>query len=50
MELCKIKENINEIEKKCSEVQITLEDIAFVIESWTKIPIQKITEKEAKSY
>ncbi|MBU3189179.1 ATP-dependent Clp protease ATP-binding subunit [Clostridium bowmanii] len=48
MKLCKIKENISEIERKCSEVQITLEDIAFVIESWTKIPIQKITEKEAK--
>ena len=48
MKLCKIKENIIEIEEKCSEVQITVEDIAFVIESWTKIPIQKITEKEAK--
>ncbi len=48
MMLCKIKEDIVEIEKKCSEVQITVEDIAFVIESWTKIPIQKITEKEAK--
>ena len=48
MELCKIKENINELEKRCSEVQITLEDIAFVIETWTKIPIQKITEKEAE--
>jgi len=48
MKLCKIKENINEIEKKCSEVQITEEDIAFVIEAWTKIPVQKITEKEAK--
>lgn len=48
MKLCKIKEDINETHKKCSEVQITVEDIAFVIESWTKIPIQKITEKEAK--
>jgi ATP-dependent Clp protease ATP-binding subunit ClpA len=47
MELCKIKEDINQTEQKCSQVQITLEDIAFVIESWTKIPIQKITEKEA---
>ncbi|MCJ7690673.1 MAG: ATP-dependent Clp protease ATP-binding subunit [Clostridiaceae bacterium] len=47
MKLCKIKEDINEIEKTCNEVQITLEDVAFVIESWTKIPIQKITEKEA---
>ncbi|WP_291634599.1 ATP-dependent Clp protease ATP-binding subunit, partial [Clostridium sp.] len=48
MKLCKMKENINEIEKKCSEVQITKEDIAFVIEAWTKIPMQKITEKEAE--
>jgi ATP-dependent Clp protease ATP-binding subunit ClpA len=47
MKLCKIKEDISEIEKTCNEVQITLEDVAFVIESWTKIPIQKITEKEA---
>ena len=48
MKLCKIKEDICEIEKKSSEIEITIEDIAFVIESWTKIPIQKITEKEAK--
>ncbi len=48
MKLCKIKESINEIEEKCSEVQITVEDIAFVIEAWTKIPIQRITEKEAE--
>lgn len=47
MKLCKIKEDINEIEIKSNEVQITLEDVAFVIESWTKIPIHKITEKEA---
>ena len=47
MQLCKIKENINELEIKSSEVLLTVEDIAFVIEAWTKIPIQKITEKEA---
>ena len=46
--LCKVKEDISATQKKCSEVQITIEDIAFVIETWTKIPIQKITEKEAK--
>ncbi|MBU3161718.1 ATP-dependent Clp protease ATP-binding subunit [Clostridium frigoris] len=46
--LCKVNEDISETQKTCSEVQITIEDIAFVIESWTKIPIQKITEKEAK--
>lgn len=48
MKLCKVKEDINETQKKYNDVQITLEDIAFVIESWTRIPIQKITEKEAK--
>ena len=48
MKLCKIKESIDDIEKKCNEVQITVEDIAFVIEAWTKIPVQKITEKEAQ--
>jgi len=48
MKLCKIRDDINETQKKCSEVQITVEDIAFVIEAWTKIPVQKITEKEAK--
>jgi ATP-dependent Clp protease ATP-binding subunit ClpA len=46
MKLCKIKENINELEKTSSDVLITVEDIAFVIEAWTKIPVQKITEKE----
>jgi ATP-dependent Clp protease ATP-binding subunit ClpA len=48
MELCKIKESINDLEKSCRDVHITLEDIAFVIEAWTKIPIHKITEKEAE--
>lgn len=48
MKLCKTKENINEIQKKCNDVQITVEDIAFIIEAWTKIPVQKITETEAK--
>ena len=26
--------------------QLTLQDIALVIEHWTKIPVQKITEEE----
>lgn len=42
-----IEEKIKEIEKKCSEVEITIDDIAYVIEAWTKIPVQRITEKEA---
>lgn len=47
MELCKIKEDIDDFEKGSRDIQITLEDIAYVIETWTKIPIHKITEKEA---
>ncbi|EOD01207.1 ATP-dependent Clp protease ATP-binding subunit [Caldisalinibacter kiritimatiensis] len=48
MEECRIKEKIENIEKECSEIEITEEDIAYVIEAWTKIPVQKITEEEAK--
>ncbi|RKD29518.1 ATP-dependent Clp protease ATP-binding subunit [Thermohalobacter berrensis] len=48
MKECRLEEKIEEIEKECSEVEITAEDIAFVIEAWTKIPVQKITEKEAQ--
>ncbi|WP_432405403.1 ATP-dependent Clp protease ATP-binding subunit [Wukongibacter sp. M2B1] len=44
---CKLQEKIKEIEDRCSEIHITVENIAYVIESWTKIPVQKITEEEA---
>lgn len=45
---CKLEEKIKSFEKQYSEVKITLDDIASVIESWTKIPVQKITEIEAE--
>ncbi|MDP4143817.1 MAG: ATP-dependent Clp protease ATP-binding subunit [Bacillota bacterium] len=45
-EECRIEGKIAELEKQCSEVYLTTEDIAFVIESWTKIPIHTITEEE----
>ncbi|MCG8540774.1 MAG: ATP-dependent Clp protease ATP-binding subunit [Clostridia bacterium] len=48
MKELKLHEKIKEIDKKWGEVQITVEDIAFVIESWTRIPVQKITEEEAQ--
>lgn len=47
MQEFKVEEKIAEIEKQSSEVQITVEDVAHVIEAWTKIPVQKITEEEA---
>lgn len=50
---CKIKEynlvdKIKELEKECEDVEITSEDIAYVIEAWTKIPVQNISEAEAE--
>lgn len=44
---CRVQRQIEEIEKKCNEVKLTVEDVAFVIESWTKIPLKSITEEEA---
>lgn len=46
-EECKIQGKIASIEKQCSDVQLSIEDIAYVIEAWTKIPVQQITEEEA---
>ncbi|HEY9060339.1 MAG TPA: ATP-dependent Clp protease ATP-binding subunit [Pseudobacteroides sp.] len=43
---CKLLENIREIKEKNKDVEITVDDIAFVIEAWTKIPVQKLTEIE----
>jgi ATP-dependent Clp protease ATP-binding subunit ClpA len=43
---CKLQQKIRDIERECSEVYLTVDDIAFVIEAWTRIPVQKITEKE----
>ena len=45
---CKIQQKIEDIEKECSNVQLTVQDIAFVIEAWTKIPVQRITEEETE--
>lgn len=45
---CKLIEQINEIEAKNKNLEITVDDVAQVIEAWTKIPVQKLTELEAK--
>ena len=44
----KIEEKIEKLEKASSQVHLTVEDIAYVIEAWTKIPVQRITEEEAE--
>lgn len=45
---CKLIEQINEIECKNKSLEITIDDVAQVIEAWTKIPVQKLTQLEAK--
>ena len=37
-----------ELAAKCTRIEITTDHIAEVIESWTKIPVQKITELETE--
>jgi len=44
---CKLLEKVKEFEIQNKEVELTIEDVAYVIESWTKIPVQKLTEIEA---
>ncbi len=43
---CQLIDKINQLEKKLKPKELTLQDIAVVIENWTKIPITKITEEE----
>ena len=43
---CSIKQEIDELEKNLKIPNLTVQDIAQVIESWTKIPVKKITEAE----
>jgi len=44
----RIESKIKELSKECENVHLTIEDIAYVIEAWTKIPVQKINEVEAE--
>ena len=45
---CSITDQIDAINKRMKPVVLTVADIAKVIENWTKIPVQKITEEETK--
>ncbi len=45
---CKLIEEIDEINKNLKLKEVTLQDIAEVIEHWTKIPVTKITEAETE--
>ncbi len=41
-----IADKIHQLEQNCDNVSITEEDIAYVIEAWTRIPVQSISEDE----
>ena len=45
---CQLIEEIDSLNGKMKLKQITIQDIANVIESWTKIPVKKITEAETQ--
>ena len=45
---CQIQERIEQIEKVLKPSVLTIQDVAEVIEKWTKIPVTKITEAETE--
>lgn len=45
---CKLIEMISEIEDTNRDVELTQDDIASVIEAWTKIPVQRLSEQESE--
>ena len=45
---CTLTDRMNEIEKDLKPSVLTIQDIAEVIERWTKIPVTKITEAETE--
>ena len=48
MKECSLQEKIDALNKKMKVKNLTITEIANVIESWTKIPVNKITEEETK--
>ena len=46
-EECNVLESIEKIEKNYTRNELTLHDVASVIETWTKIPATKISEEES---
>ncbi len=45
---CSLTERIDQLNEKMQLKSLTVQDIAEVIESWTKIPVKKITEAETQ--
>ena len=45
---CRLQEEIDTLSSKLKLKQLTVQDIALVIENWTKIPVKKITQEETE--
>ncbi len=45
---CRLQEEIDALQSKMKLKQLTVQDIALVIEHWTKIPVKKITQEETQ--
>ncbi len=45
---CRLQEEIDTLNDKLKPKQLTIQDIALVIENWTKIPVKKITQEETE--
>jgi ATP-dependent Clp protease ATP-binding subunit ClpA len=46
-EECRLSERMAPLSSQSGEMDVTLEDVAQVIEGWTGIPVQRVTETEA---
>jgi len=46
--VCKIENEIEALSKGANDIYLTPEDLANVIEGWTKIPVKNITEFESR--
>lgn len=47
VEKLKIEQDIEKAKQEADKAEITFDDIAAVIEGWTKIPVHRLTENEA---
>jgi len=45
---CALTDSIDNLKNQLKDVYLTTEDIAFVVEEWTKIPVSKITQEETE--
>ncbi len=43
---CELENEIANLEQQLENVYLTVEDVAYVLEGWTKIPVMKITQEE----